>query len=98
MRLIKYTTIGLRIPGYVAAEVFIDFTDELRHTETEEETEWQEQGAREAAWRLAKSILKIKGETKQHSSHLLKIGACLRNQPLNQWKEKLLSTPERRCT
>ena len=28
------TTIGLRIPGYGAAEVFIDFTEELRHTET----------------------------------------------------------------
>ena len=26
----------------------------------EEETEWQEQGAREAAWRLAKSVLKLK--------------------------------------
>ena len=28
----------------------------------EEETEWQEQGAREAAWK-AKNIRKIKGET-----------------------------------
>ena len=27
-----------------------------------EETEWQEQGAREAAWKLAKNVLKIKGE------------------------------------
>ena len=35
MRLIKYTTIGLRIPGYGAAEVFIDFAEELRHTETD---------------------------------------------------------------
>ena len=32
--LIKCTTIGLRIPGYGAAEVFIDFTAELKHTET----------------------------------------------------------------
>ena len=32
--LVKYTTIGLRIPGYGAPEVFIDFTEELRHTET----------------------------------------------------------------
>ena len=30
----KYTTIGLRISGYGAAEVFIDFSEELRHTET----------------------------------------------------------------
>ena len=29
---------------------------------SEEETEWQEQGAREAAWRLAKSIPKLKGK------------------------------------
>ena len=27
--LIKYTTIGLRVPGYGAAEVFIDFAEEL---------------------------------------------------------------------
>ena len=30
---------------------------------SQEETEWQEQGAREAAWKLAKIIQKIKGET-----------------------------------
>ena len=87
-----------------AAEVFIDFTEELRHTETDptckihgsrctsriyirdhnpslglmcpdelhqrspnapkfedrslEETEWQEQGAREAAWKMSKSVFK----------------------------------------
>ena len=28
---------------------------------SQEETEWQEQGAREAAWKLAKNVLKIKG-------------------------------------
>ena len=101
MRFITYTTIGLRIPGYGAAEVFIDFTEELRHTETDptrkihesrctsrkhsrpksfartdlpnapkfedrsqEETEWQEQGAREAALMLAKSVLKLKEKNK----------------------------------
>ena len=32
--LIKYTTIGLRISGYGAAEVSIDFAEQLRHTET----------------------------------------------------------------
>ena len=30
----EYTTIGLRISGYGAAEVFIDFAEELKHTET----------------------------------------------------------------
>ena len=29
---------------------------------SQEETEWQEQGAREAAWKLAKKCVKIKGE------------------------------------
>ena len=29
-----------------------------------EETEWQEQGSREAAWRLAKSVLKLKEQNK----------------------------------
>ena len=101
IRLIKYTTIGLRIPGYGAAGVFIDlrkssdirkpircvrFTKAVvRHADirdqdpslgmicpgerhqrnpnapkfedrSQEETEWQEQGAREAAWKLAKSV------------------------------------------
>ena len=32
--LVKYTIIGLRIPGCGAAEVFIDFAEELKHTET----------------------------------------------------------------
>ena len=27
---------------------------------SQEETEWQEQGAREAAWKLAKSVLRFK--------------------------------------
>ena len=34
VQLIKYTTIGLRLSGYGAAEVFINFTEELRHAET----------------------------------------------------------------
>ena len=85
----EYTTIGLRFSGHGAAEVFIDFGEELKHTEanpmcsinpslgmicpgepqerssnapkfenrSQEETEWQEQCAREAAWKLAKNIL-----------------------------------------
>ena len=31
---------------------------------SQQETEWQEQGAREAAWRLAKSVLKLKEKNK----------------------------------
>ena len=48
---------------------------------SQEETEWQEQGAREAAWKLAKNILKLKEKIKQHSSHLRKLGACLHHKP-----------------
>ena len=59
---------------------------------SQEETEWQEQGAREAAWKLAKSVLKLKGKTEQHSSHHRKIGACLRHEVLNLRNENLLST------
>ena len=39
---------------------------------SQEETEWQEQGAREAAWRLAKTVLKITGE--KQSSILFTFG------------------------
>ena len=45
--------------------------------QSQEETEWQERCAREAAWRLAKHILKLEEKVKQHSSHSRKIGACL---------------------
>ena len=66
---------------------------------SQEETEWQEQGAREAAWKLAKKCVKIKGVSKSNilSSHFRKIGACL-HQLLNLRNENMLSTPERRCT
>ena len=39
---------------------------------SQEETEWQEQGAREAAWKLAKKIFKSIGATK--NSILLTLG------------------------
>ena len=64
---------------------------------SQEETEWQEQGTREAAWKLAKSVLKKRSMKEQYSSHLRKIGACL-HQLLNLRNENLLSTPERQCT
>ena len=102
MQLIKYTTIGLRLSGYGAAEVVIRASDirnpiqrskftkaMARHTKigdqnpslgmifpnephqrcpnapkfedrSQEQTEWQEQGAREAAGKLDKSVLKLK--------------------------------------
>ena len=45
---------------------------------SQEETEWQELGAREAAWKLAQKCVKNSRSIKeQHSSHFRKIGACL---------------------
>ena len=61
---------------------------------SQEETEWQERYAREAAY--SKNL-----QEQEKSSILLtfrKIGSCLRHQPLNQRKENLLLTTERRCT
>ena len=64
---------------------------------SQEETEWREQGAREAAWKLAKRVWKLKEHERATSYSLLrKIGACL-HQLLNLRNETLLSTPERQC-
>ena len=57
-------------------------------------TEWQEQGAREEAWRLAKSVFQ---KLKERNFHFRRIGVCL-HQPLNLRNDNLLSTPARRCT
>ena len=64
-----------------------------------EETEWQEQeqGPREAAWKLAKNVFRLRSMKVQHSSRLRKIGVCL-HQTFDLWKENLLSTLERQCT
>ena len=64
---------------------------------SQEETEWQEQGAREAAWKLAKNVLKLKEHERATFFSPSEIGACL-HQVLNLRKENLLSTPERQCT
>ena len=57
---------------------------------SQEETEWPERCAREAAWKLAQNILQLKEKMKQHSSHLRKICVYLRHQPLNHRKENLM--------
>ena len=57
---------------------------------SQEETEWQERCAREAARKLAKSVLKLKEKNKA-AFFSPSENRCLRN-------ENLLSTPERRCT
>ena len=44
----------------------------------QEETEWQELGARETAWKLAKNVFNSRSIKEQHSSRFRKIGGCLR--------------------
>ena len=61
---------------------------------SQEETEWQERCAREATWRLAKSILKLKEKNKAAFLSPSE-NWCLRHQILNLRKKNLLSTPER---
>ena len=63
---------------------------------SQEETEWQERCAREAAWRLAKSVLKLKEKNKatffSHSENW-----CLPAPSTFKPEERELSTPTRRC-
>ena len=63
---------------------------------SQEETEWQERCAREAAWKLAKSVLKLK-EHGRATFFSPSENRCL-HQLLNLRNENLLSTPERQCT
>ena len=62
---------------------------------SQEETEWQEQGAREAAWKLAKSVLKLK-ERDRGTFFSPSENRCL-HQVLSLRNENLLSTPVRQC-
>ena len=64
---------------------------------SQEETEWQEQGARETAWKLAKNVLKLREHKRATFFSPSEIGACL-HQILNLTNENLLSTPVRQCT
>ena len=64
---------------------------------SQEETEWQERLSREAAWRLAKIVLKSK-EKKQATFFSLSENRCLSASNLKPEERELLLTPERRCT
>ena len=44
---------------------------------SQEETEWQEQGAREAAWKLAKNVFKLKEQERAAFFSPSEIGASL---------------------
>ena len=56
---------------------------------SQEETERQERCAREAAWRLAKSILKLKEKNIQKAFFSPSENKCLRHQPSNLRKENV---------
>ena len=64
---------------------------------SQEETEWQEQGAPEAAWKLATSVSNLKEQERATFFSSSENCVCL-HQLLNLRNENLLSTPERRCT
>ena len=57
---------------------------------SQEETEWQERCARDAAWKMARCILKLKEKHETTFFSPSEIGVYLRDQPLNQRKENLL--------
>ena len=60
-------SLGMICPGVIFVSVTPKFKDR-----SQEETEWQEQGAREAAWKLAKNVVKSNGE--RQSNILLNFG------------------------
>ena len=64
---------------------------------SQEETEWQELGAREAAWKLAKNVFKLKEHERAAFFSSLD-NRCLLVSTLNLRKESLLWTPECQCT
>ena len=65
---------------------------------SQEETVWQDQGAREAAWNLAKNVQKLK-EKSEAIFFSLSENRCLpAYQLLHLRKENLMSTPVRQCT
>ena len=65
---------------------------------SEEETEWQEQGAREPAWRLAKSIPKFKGKDRTAFFSPSENRYLPAPSTLKPEERELLYTLERRCT
>ena len=72
------------------------FTQFILEDRSLEETEWQERWAREAAWKLAKSVLKLKGKNKA-TFFSPSENRCLPASTLKPEERELLWTPERRC-
>ena len=63
----------------------------------QEETEWQEQGAREAAWKLAKNVFKLK-EHERAAFFSSPENRCLLALTLKPEEREFLWTPVRQCT
>ena len=64
---------------------------------SQEETKWQEQGAREAAWKLAKRVLNLE-EHQRAAFFSSPENRCLPASTLKREEREFLSTPERQCT
>ena len=64
---------------------------------SQEETEWQEQGAREAAWKLAKIVLKLK-EHERAAFFSPSENRCLPASTLKPEEREFVVDLERRCT
>ena len=65
---------------------------------SQEETEWQERCAREAAWKFARCIQKLKVKQKTQFFSLSENWCLPSPSTMNQRKEKLVWTLVRRCT
>ena len=63
---------------------------------SQEETVWQEQGARGAAWKLAKNVLKLK-EHERATFFSPSENRCLPASTLKPEEREFVVTPERRC-
>ena len=64
---------------------------------SQEETEWPEQGASDAEWKLAKSVLKLKEKNKATCFSPSENRCFLASNLKLEEREILLSTPARRC-
>ena len=63
---------------------------------SQEETEWQEQGAREAAWKLAKNVMKLK-EHERATFFSPSENRCLPASNIKPEEREFVVTPERQC-
>ena len=65
---------------------------------SQEDTEWQERYAREAAWKMERCILQlIRRNNKQHSSHLRRIHDRFQRDPVYRDSQLKIGWSEEKC-